>query len=105
MNFEEFQQLARLYIVGALDPDELADFRAGRREFGAEAERFIDECRKLNAVFALSLHPCEPDPRTKGRLFAQIREASAPKGDGQRADRPRPRRSELIMGQLAPGRN
>ncbi|MEI6562660.1 MAG: hypothetical protein WCO68_11380 [Verrucomicrobiota bacterium] len=77
MNFEEFQHLARLSIVGALDPEEAAQFQAGRREFGAEAEAFLAECRKLNAVFALSLRPCEPDPRTKARLFARIQGDSA----------------------------
>lgn len=82
MFFEEFQHLARLYIVGALDPDEMEQFCAGRQAFGAEAEAFIDECRKLNAVFALSLRPCEPDPRTKGKLLARIKEASAPKENG-----------------------
>ena len=77
MNFEEFQHLARLSVVGALDADEEAQFQAGRREFGAEAEAFLGECRKLNAVFALSLRPCEPDPRTKARLFARIQGDSA----------------------------
>ena len=72
MNYEEFQHLARLSVVGALDPDEWTQFQAGRREFGAQAEVFLDECRKLNAVFALSLRPCAPDPRTKARLLARI---------------------------------
>lgn len=84
MNFEEFQHLARLSVVGALDPDELAEFEAGRCQFGPEAERFIQECRKLNAVFALSLRPCEPDPRTKERLLERIRETGCNKGPENR---------------------
>ncbi|MDD5349888.1 MAG: hypothetical protein PHQ12_06730 [Chthoniobacteraceae bacterium] len=73
MLFEEFQHLARLSVVDALDPDEQALFDAGRLAFGRDAELFLKECRKLNAVFALSLSPCAPDPRTKARLFARIR--------------------------------
>ena len=79
MNFEEFQHLARLSVVGALDADEAAQFQAGLLEFGAAAEVFLKECRKLNAVFALSLRPCEPDPRTKARLFARIQGNSPPR--------------------------
>jgi hypothetical protein len=75
MMFEEFQHLARLSVVGALDAQEQMQFEAGRRAFGLKAERFLKECRKLNAVFALSLSPCAPDPRTKARLFAKIRAA------------------------------
>jgi len=99
MNFEEFQHLARLSIVGALDPDELAQFQAGRLEFGAEAEAFIDECRKLNAVFALSLHPCEPDPRTKARILAQIKRSPAPR----RGAWPRPQRIDEVAGVVSKG--
>lgn len=76
MIFEEFQHLARLSVVGALDPEEMAQFEAGRQQFGEDAERFILECQKLNAVFALSLHPCEPDPRTKVRLFERIHQST-----------------------------
>jgi len=102
MNFEEFQHLARLSIVGALDPDEMAQFRVGRMEFGAEAEAFLDECRKLNAVFALSLRPCAPDPRTKARLFARIQGNSAPRRGAKGL---RSQRIDLVTGQLAPELN
>ena len=101
MNFEEFQHLARLSIVGALDPDELAEFEAGRLEFGAEAEVFIHECRKLNVVFALSLHPCEPDPRTKARILARI----TGKPIRRRGDLDRPKHGALVAGKLAPELN
>lgn len=73
MNYEEFQHLARLFVVGALDDEEKDQFAAGRMAFGPCAEAFIDQCRKLNSVFALSLQPREPDPETKGKLMALIR--------------------------------
>ena len=99
MHFEEFQHLARLSIVGALDPDELAQFQAGRREFGAAAEAFLDECRKLNAVFALSLRPCAPDPRTKARLLARIQGDTVGRGNKSWL---RPHRIDLATGRLEP---
>jgi len=98
MLFEEFQHLARLSVVGALDPDEEEQFLAGRQAFGAQAEAFIDECRKLNAVFALSLHPCDPDPRTKGKIFARIAQGTAPQEGGRLRDRSHPHRADLILG-------
>jgi len=76
MTFEDFKHLARLYIVGALDDDEMARFRSGRKLFGKSAEDFINECRKLNAAFALSLQPAQPNPATKEKLLAKIRDAA-----------------------------
>ena len=78
MNYEEFQHLARLYIVGVLEDDEMDQFRAGRAEFGAQAEAFICECRKLNSVFALSLRPMEPSPAIKAKLMEWVRDNPRP---------------------------
>ncbi len=73
MSYEEFQQLARLFIVGTLDDDEMDRFSAGRLLFGEQAEAFIGECRNLSAIFALSLQPKPPRPETKAKLLARIR--------------------------------
>lgn len=78
MNYEDFQHLARLFVVGALDGDEMEEFQAGRRLFGPRAEAFLQECRKLNAAFALSLRPRPASPEVKAKLFARIRAAAAP---------------------------
>lgn len=75
MNFEEFENLARLYVVGALDEEEMNSFLAARRHFGARAEATITEFRRLNSVFALSLRPHAPRPDTKHKLLAKIRES------------------------------
>jgi len=73
MNYEDFQHLARLFVVGSLDEDEMEEFQTGRRLFGTRAEEFITECRDLNAIFALSLRPHPPKPETKAKLLARIR--------------------------------
>ncbi len=72
MNFEQFENQARLYIVGALDDAELAAFQKARGEFGERAEAFIRECRRLNAAFALSLRPRAPKVNAKERLMELI---------------------------------
>lgn len=73
MSFEEFQHHARLYVVEALDDSELAAFEEARAYYGAAAEAYIDECRKLNAAFALSLSPNPPARGAKQRLMSLIR--------------------------------
>jgi len=75
MNFEEFENLARLHVVGALEEDEEAHFEAARQEFGQRGEDVIAEFYKLNSVFALSLRPHAPHPDTKRRLLQAIRES------------------------------
>ncbi len=41
MNFERFQNQSRLYVIGALDPDEAEEFEKARKKFGKKAEDFI----------------------------------------------------------------
>ena len=52
MSFEEFQNRARLYVIGALEPDETDEFEQARKEFGQPAEDFIAECYNLHEAFA-----------------------------------------------------
>jgi hypothetical protein len=75
MNFEEFENLARLYVVGALEDGEEEAFHEARQEFGKRAEELVAEFRKLNSVFALSLQPHPPHPDTKRKLLRAIRRA------------------------------
>jgi len=75
MSFEEFENMARLYVVGALEDGEEEVFLEAREEFGEGAERVIAEFRQLNSVFALSLQPQPPHPETKRRLLKAIRES------------------------------
>jgi hypothetical protein len=73
MSFEEFQHLARLYVVGALDEDEMLAFERSRRDFGEAAEEFVKECRQLSAAFALSLRPQPTREDAKQKLMNMIR--------------------------------
>jgi hypothetical protein len=75
MNFEEFENLARLYIVGALEDGEEDAFQEARIDFGERAEDLIAEFRQLNSVFALSLQPHPPHPDTKRKLLQAIRQS------------------------------
>ncbi len=73
MSFEEFQNQARMYVIGALEPEETADFELARKDFGSEAESFIAECYNLHEAFALSLQPAKSSDTLKNRLMSMVR--------------------------------
>ena len=74
MSFEEFQNWSRLYVIGALELDELAEFEMARKEFGTKGEDFISKCYALLEAFALSLKPAKSSAALKERLMAMVRE-------------------------------
>jgi len=74
MNFEEFQNRARLYVIGALEDGETEEFEQARVQFGQEAEDFITECYRLHEAFALSLRPAKSSDALKNRLMQMVRE-------------------------------
>lgn len=74
MSFEEFQNRSRLYVIGALDGDELEDFELARKDFGQKGEDFIGECYALHEAFALSLKPAKSSAALKERLMSMVRE-------------------------------
>lgn len=74
MSFEEFQNRARLFVIGALESEETAEFEHARQEFGAAAEKFIAECYDLHEAFALSLQPKKSSDALKQRLMSMVRE-------------------------------
>ena len=76
MSFEEFENSARLYVIGALEPEELQDFETARKQYGAAAEEFINQCYTLHEAFALSLKPAKASAAIKDRLMAMVRERS-----------------------------
>jgi len=56
MNFEEFQNQSRFYVVGALEPGEVEEFAREREKFGKKAEDFVTQCYALHEAFALTAH-------------------------------------------------
>ena len=73
MSYEEFQNRARLYVIGALEPEETQDFEEARRVYGQKAEDFIAECYNLHEAFALSLRPEKSSDALKERLMSMVR--------------------------------
>ncbi len=73
MNFDEFQNEARLFVIGALEADEAAEFEVARRKFGQRAEDYIAECYSLSEAFALSLQPAKSSNQIKNRLMEMVR--------------------------------
>jgi len=72
MSFEEFQNSARLYVIGALEPEETEEFEKARKEFGQQAEDCIAECYALHEAFALSLRPAKASAEIKERLMSMV---------------------------------
>jgi len=83
MNFKEFQNQARLYVIGALDDAECKEFEEARKRFGQKAEDFITECYRLHEAFALSLRPAKSSDALKERLMQMVRQR---KGGTARSD-------------------
>ena len=73
MNFEEFQNQSRLYVIGALEPEELEEFERERKKSGERAEDFITQCYVLHETFALSLRPEKAFASIKERLTSMVR--------------------------------
>ncbi len=73
MNFEQFQNQARLYVIGALEHEELDEFEKARKKFGKKAEDFITKCYALHEAFALSLRPAKSSAAIKERLMAMVK--------------------------------
>jgi hypothetical protein len=74
MNFEEFQNQARLYVIGALDADETEAFELARKQFGQKGDDYIAECYSLHEAFALSLRPAKSSNALKDRLMSMVRD-------------------------------
>jgi len=73
MNFDEFQNQSRLYVIGALEPEETEAFEHARKDFGQKAEDHIAECYNMHEAFALSLRPAKSSEALKERLMAMVR--------------------------------
>jgi hypothetical protein len=73
MNFEQFQNQSRLYVIGALEEEELEEFETARKKFGKKGEDFISKCYDLHEAFALSLRPAKSSDAIKERLMAMVR--------------------------------
>ena len=73
MNFDEFQNQSRLYVIGVLEPEELEAFEDARKDFGQKAEDFISKCYSMHEAFALSLRPAKSSDALKDRLMTMVR--------------------------------
>ena len=73
MNFNNFQNQARLYVIGALEGEELEEFENARKKFGKKGEEFITKCYALHEAFALSLRPAKASSAIKERLMAMVK--------------------------------
>jgi hypothetical protein len=73
MNFEQFRNQSRLYVIGALEAEELEEFEKARKKFGKKGDDFISKCYALHEAFALSLRPAKSSDSIKERLMAMVK--------------------------------
>ena len=73
MNFEEFQKQSRLYVIGALEPEELEEFEKERKKSGKKAEDFVTQCYALHEALALSLRSAKASAAIKEQLMSMMR--------------------------------
>jgi hypothetical protein len=73
MSFEEFQKQSRLYVIGALEPEELEEFESERKKAGKNAEDFVTQCYALHEAFELSLRS-KASAAIKERLISMVQE-------------------------------
>jgi len=78
MNFEQFQNQSRLYVIGALEAEELDEFEKARKKFGKKGEDSITKCYDLHEAFALSLRPAKSSDAIKDRLMAMVKARKEP---------------------------
>ena len=72
MNFEEFQNQSRFYVVGALEPGEVEEFEREREKFGKKAEDVVTQCYALHEAFVLSLRSLKASAAIKEQLMSTI---------------------------------
>ncbi len=74
MNSEEFQNQSRLYVIGALESEEMEEFERERKKFGKKAEDFITQCYVLHEALALSVRQAKASAAIKEQLMSMVRE-------------------------------
>jgi hypothetical protein len=74
VNFEKFQNQSRFYVVGALESEEVEEFKREREKFGKKAEDFVTQCYALHEAFALSLRSLKASAAIKEQLMSMVRE-------------------------------
>jgi len=74
MNFDEFQNQSRLYVIGALEPGEVEEFESERKKSGKKAEDFIGRCHALHEAFELSVRPVKASVAIREQVMSMMRE-------------------------------
>ena len=72
MTLERFQNYARLYVIGALELEEMKRFEVAKEKHGPVAAAFVDECNRLHEELKLSLKPVEKTRAIRTRLLSMI---------------------------------
>ncbi len=69
---DEYQELAALYALGALDTPERKSFEAHLAAGCAACQESLREARDVSDELALSIDPIDPPARVRERLFSRV---------------------------------
>src|SRR5262245_3677813 len=74
MNFEEFQNQSRFYVVGALELGVVEEFERVLEKLGKKAEYVVTQCYASHEAFALSLRSLKASAAIKEQLMSMVRQ-------------------------------
>lgn len=81
MDFDEFQNYAPLYVIGALEPAEIKNFEEGLEKFGEKAKHLVRHCHALHESLALSVRPRRSLVTLKKRVLSRVRSKLLAEGE------------------------
>jgi hypothetical protein len=81
MNFKEFRTQSRLYVIGALEAEEVEEFERARKKFGKKAEDCVTQSYALHEALALSLRSAKASAAIKEKLMSMVRKRVAHAGN------------------------
>jgi hypothetical protein len=74
MNFEEFQNQSRFYVVGDWSLGKWKNLKESGKSSAKKAEDFVTQCYALHEAFALSLRSLKASAAIKEQLTSMVRE-------------------------------
>lgn len=88
MTPEELQELCSLYVLGALEPQEVGAIEARLQAGDPDAVREVTALRAVVALLPHALPPVPPDPAVRARLMTQL-QAALPTAEARQTRAPR----------------
>ena len=71
--YKEFQNRSRLYVIGALEPEEMRKLSESAKSWAKRRKNSITQCYALHEAFAISVRPAKASTSNKkNRLMSMV---------------------------------